>query len=540
MSTEFLYILREHLRVWLILCGIAAVLGLIFATVVSLLIHRWKAFSQIVLSLKLACADLTRLAPRRIYAISWLTFKEALQRRALHAFIVGIPLFMFAQWFLQSTDQSDISAKPYVTFVLTALRWMTIPVSLLLACWGLPQDIKDRSLHTVVTKPVRRSEILIGRIFGYSAMMTLVCAVLGVVGYIWIQRSTPARCRTQLVARVPIYAAGLSFYDRQGEETNQGINVGDVWAYRSYIEGGTKATAIWQFNNLTWDFIKAQGVLKFEYSFEAFRSYKGKVGEPIRFDLWLRKPGSNEKEDKIKWPISPPVQEFKEALNSAVIEMPAAKLEELGVPKLIQEGGKLEIEVACVDSAQYIGVARPDLFIRLPDRPFAVTFSKTVINLWLMNVLIIIIGCTGSCFLKGPVTTVLTFGLLLMGTFLRGTMDTLVNEFHRSVDGKVMGGGPLESLYRLLTQRNVMTPLDETSTKTLLEFFDRQALNLLSVASGFIPDFARYDTAERATNGFDINVLTQLIPAILSTVGFFIPCVILGYFALQVRELEAK
>jgi len=54
-------------------------------------------------------------------------------------------------------------------------------------------------------------------------------------------------CGTQEAARstasTPIYGK-LSFLDRQGNPASSGINVGDVWTFRSYIEGSTKAAAI--------------------------------------------------------------------------------------------------------------------------------------------------------------------------------------------------------------------------------------------------------------------------------------------------------
>ena len=53
-----------------------------------------------------------------------------------------------------------------------------------------------------------------------------------------------------LMARVPIYGK-LSFRDRAGQPAEKGINVGKEWTYRSYIEGGTLAAAVWTFQGIT-------------------------------------------------------------------------------------------------------------------------------------------------------------------------------------------------------------------------------------------------------------------------------------------------
>ena len=66
-------------------------------------------------------------------------------------------LFMFGSWFLTSAgEKADIQIQRHVVFVFTAVSWLVLPVVLMLACWGIPEDIKARSMHTVVTKPVRR------------------------------------------------------------------------------------------------------------------------------------------------------------------------------------------------------------------------------------------------------------------------------------------------------------------------------------------------------------------------------------------------
>ena len=39
-----------------------------------------------------------------------------------------------------------------------------------------------------------------------------------------------------LVARVPVYGK-LRFLDRTGQPAEKGINVGDEWTYRSFIDG---------------------------------------------------------------------------------------------------------------------------------------------------------------------------------------------------------------------------------------------------------------------------------------------------------------
>ena len=52
------------------------------------------------------------------------------------------------------------------------------------------------------------------------------------------------------MARVPVYGK-LGFKNRSGEDAEKGVNVGDEWTYRSFIEGGSQAAAMWTFEGIT-------------------------------------------------------------------------------------------------------------------------------------------------------------------------------------------------------------------------------------------------------------------------------------------------
>ena len=56
--------------------------------------------------------------------------------------------------------------------MLTATSYLVLLLALFLSSLSLPADIKNRTLHTVVTKPVRPSEIVLGRILGFAAVGT--------------------------------------------------------------------------------------------------------------------------------------------------------------------------------------------------------------------------------------------------------------------------------------------------------------------------------------------------------------------------------
>src|SRR6185369_2511226 len=177
---------------WLIVMAIVTAVGVVTLTAASLVAGGATGPLFILEQVKLGVGDWLGTSLRRIWAIALLTIRESIRRKALLVFVVFAVLFLFAGWFLSDT-KSDMSlqVKVYVSFVLRAISWLILPVVLLLSCWGVPEDIRLRSLHTVVTKPVRRHEIVLGRILGYCAIGGLVLVVMGIVGYIWIERQIP-------------------------------------------------------------------------------------------------------------------------------------------------------------------------------------------------------------------------------------------------------------------------------------------------------------------------------------------------------------
>ena len=532
---------------WALILCVISVIGTFVGGVSSLMGGGKRGLSEFFGVISRALSDLILVSPQRIFALATLTTRESVRRKALWIGAVFLVLFMFAGWFIGDSDDTT-PAKAYISFVITTIRWMLLPLAVLLSCWGLPADIKDRSLHTVVTKPVRRSEVVLGRIAGYSFVITAILLAVSVVGYAWILRVVPERSQRQLISRVPRFG-GMKMLDQNGDLFT-GVNVGDMLDLRRFIAGGTKELAMWQFQGLKESDFPNDQSLRLEYAFEAFRSYKGDISTQIEFSIDLVNPETNQ---RVRLGVQP-VNEFSSEIAHDLKENQTENL--ILIPRSISyldgettktadlfkdlvANGNLNVEIKCLDAAQYLGVSPGDLFVRMPDRSFAVGYWKTIFTTWLMLVLIITIGTTASCILKGPVATLTTFGLLILGVFLKNGLIMRLGKYY-SDGGEVVGGGSVEALYRLVSGLNESTPLDESITKTVIETLDSGVYAMLYLAQYVIPDISVFDASIYLANGFDVPLATCVLPSLLITLGFFIPAYIIGYFGLQIRELEAK
>ncbi len=168
----------------------AAVLGLL-ALVVAFVVAVLRygplgAGDAMFHTLKRGFLDLVSISPRRVLALTWLSVQESLRRRVLVGFGLFVLILLFAGWFLDS--RSSDPARLYISFVLTATTYLVLLMALFLSVFSLPADIKNKTIYTIVTKPVRPGEIVLGRILGFSLIGTLMLLVMGVVSYFFVVR----------------------------------------------------------------------------------------------------------------------------------------------------------------------------------------------------------------------------------------------------------------------------------------------------------------------------------------------------------------
>jgi hypothetical protein len=134
----------------------------------------------------LVAFDLPGTSIRRIYALARLAFKEAIRRKVLFVvglFVVGL---LMAGWFL-NPDSSE-PARLYISFVLTGTNYLMLALALFISAFSLPADIKSKTIYTIVTKPVRPTELVLGRMIGFLAVGTMMLIPMGIASYIFVVR----------------------------------------------------------------------------------------------------------------------------------------------------------------------------------------------------------------------------------------------------------------------------------------------------------------------------------------------------------------
>jgi len=121
---------------------------------------------------------------RRILSIARLTFWEGVRMRIVLVFVVVLIFVVLRLPFALRGDETLAGRlQTFLSYSLGALSIFLSLATVFLACATLSQDIRERSIQLVVTKPVSRFQILLGKWLGVNALNVLLIVLSGLVIY---------------------------------------------------------------------------------------------------------------------------------------------------------------------------------------------------------------------------------------------------------------------------------------------------------------------------------------------------------------------
>lgn len=520
--------------------------------------------------------DILRWRWRRILAIARLSFKEAVRRRVVWVFLLMALVYLFpARWFFAQQVKPEDDLKTTISVISIAMTVLFIAVALLLSSFSIPSDVKNQTIHTIVTKPLERFEIVLGRFIGYVALLTIALVVITAASVAMILTSNidPAAREESMKARVPTYGI-LDFsrervVDRRLERQGfAGIDVGREYSYRKYIAGDPQSThrAIWSFNDP--DRLKTladRDSVTLEFAFDVYRTTKGEEnkGVSVSFEVvtWKWDPANEDEfarrtanlknvkpSDGERWKrINAIAEEFGRYQFDGVnvydyhtynIEIPPGLFKNAltGTPNKdsplqSHEGpAYVQVKVRCNTTSQMIGVAAFDLYILESQGIFWLNFFKGAVGLWCRLCMVIGLAVVASTYLAGVVAFVGALFLFLAGYFL---------DFIRSLAaGMNEGGGPFESFTRLVKGTTVAGELDQTPSTQVALFGDDVFRWLLRRIINIIPDTEQFSWSEYLAQGFSIQPSFILLNLLL-LFAYLLPWAVLAYYLMRSREIAA-
>lgn len=531
--------------------------------------------------------DCLNMRWRRIYALAKLSFKEAVRRRVVWVFLFILILYLFpARWFFQEKPEDEI--KSIVGVTMRGINVLLILVGMLLVAFSIPTDIKNLTIHTIVTKPVERFEIVMGRFFGYLGLVTAALVLMTTFGLVLINAGNVSEqaAEESMKARVARYGKlefGRVGPDRQfaSSEDFSGVDIGREDVYRKYIAGhpSSPQRAVWNFSSVPARFEQMDSV-PLEFAFDIYRTTKGEEGTGVQvtFEVVTQawdpakriddplNPGSkismqdaydrdakgltNITPDSPNWAkvnglaerygryvyqnwqifdyhtsrIAVPGSLFRNAALASPEKKTSTAGSANGTPHRVQ------VRVKCETPSQFVGMARFDLYFVESEGNFSLNYFKGAIGVWFRLVIALAIAITLSTYFAGVLSFLIAMSLFILGFFL-----DFIREFS---SGANIGGGPLESLARLVKNSNATAELDVTPTVRALQMFDGVSRWIWRRVTTVIPDVDRYGLTEYVAQGFNIGP-EFLLMNFITLVAYVLPWLVAAYYLMKVREIAA-
>lgn len=588
----------------------------------------------------LVLPEVSRLRGRRLYAIAWHSWTESFRR--MWAPWVVIVLFAvvlaFTSWFLQPAREAELSRLYVGTLMLLSSILLTFTI-VILAPISLPNDIRQQTIFTIVSKPTRRLELVWGRIVGFMALVTVLILVFASISLVYFSRMVgaaitdqvavaeryeaenkpelaqqareqAAQLRTRMSARQPVYGS-LIFFDSLGDQRRQGIDVGLELPRRSFVEGATPSRAIWRFapalpnpfnpeqvlnrpidvsvflvpNTLEWlenqlfelkdevalaqqemasanvtaarnrqlsdvvsrsqaqietyqaqfdnmlkreQSLKAQNTpeaeanslhsppIPIEMVFTVYRTTKGDLGDPVYASLIATNPRPGARPFNAVFPI----REYytnQRTLPSSI---------------LVGSKGLLTIEVRCLSPNQYLGMAEEDLFLVASQGSFWANYVRGLLGIWLQALILTAIGVFAGTFLSWPVALLATVFFFVAGNVGFQGLQAM------ALSSDLVGGGPFESMIRMLSHDNLVADLAPTPGVIVAQTLDSVVMPIMSRLVYLVPNFSALDVSDTVAAGFAVPWV-RLGQLVLLALAYAIPFSIAGYFILRNREVAA-
>ncbi len=392
-----------------------------------------------------------------ILTIAKHTFREALRKKIVHL-LIGLGIIIIAiSPYIPTTDEPDAKVKMVFVVFFQVVALLCIMGIILLSASSLPNEIEDKTIYSILSKPISRLKIVAGKIAGFAALSALMIVVLGLFNAAVIHRAAlrlPQDYSGIVKARGEYGASQFSIQGRL-HHSRQGIQ---------WIEGGRTGVAVWSFSGL---------------------GNKGYGCLPCEAELALKIENSRGLDEAIPLMVrveNPVTGLFKEQILSARIDDPLTIRID---PQILQKADAVNVSVFPINKAHYVGATQGNVKLYSVQERFAFNYAKALAITLLKFILIVAIGVMVSTYLSAPVSIAATFVVFLCGHVLDFVKDFSLLIQHSHTHEEVIPGA-VEKPHAFLV---------------FLDYLMRRPLEWLLVA---LPDFKKFDSLKFLLKGIDI------------------------------------
>jgi len=380
----------------------------------------------------------------RLWAIATMTLIEASRRRVFVILLLFAVALLSSVFFFPSVEVEG-RLRLIEVWALRASALFTAIVGLFLAGFSLPQDFETKRIYMIVTKPVSKPLVFLGRYLGYAMLLALFIVTMGLITTMFLRtvKLLSSEKFPALVAYPRLQADDFEFpggKELEGGQAKAGIRFGPenalVWTFRGLHRSDFDESA------------RLQARLIFGAVEDTFRSsgtVEFRVVNPKGQAHTVRLAMNTNEERQFPFPAS-----------------------------LIGDDGILQVQIRCADSDGIVASNDDWLVLYEKSMLFELAFARGLALILFQSLIVLSITLMASTFLSAPLSIIL--GIML---YLVGSVHSYVREGSREID---------HSLAEIRLTPNRTRPAGELPPM-LLRFSSETSKYVLKA----IPDFANFD-----------------------------------------------
>ncbi|MFP4499748.1 MAG: ABC transporter permease [Candidatus Hydrogenedentota bacterium] len=132
-------------------------------------------------------ANTLMIAFRGPLTIAQYTFREGIRKKLLVGFLILSLLVIFGSSFLGAfldpatvgDVESDINLKLVKDICVTTISIFGVLITIFMSAMAVPTELENRVIYTVLSKPVRRLQYLLGKFIGVQFIIIINLALMG-------------------------------------------------------------------------------------------------------------------------------------------------------------------------------------------------------------------------------------------------------------------------------------------------------------------------------------------------------------------------
>jgi hypothetical protein len=415
------------------------------------------------------------ISPGGLWAVARLTLLEASRRKVFIILLLFMGAILSSMAFFPSVEPAG-RLRLMEIWALRAISLFTALVALFITGFSLPGDFEQRRIYLLVTKPISKATIFLGKFLGLTILLAVFVAAMGLV--------------TLLFIRTVQALSGPGFPKVQAFERHEAEAFGAIEPLpKEDPDDPARMILARSQGALQWEF---RGLRREDFTSTIALETRLSIGSP---DDKFRSSGTVTLDATTPADKSFHAEEFINTNEDREWSIPAG---------LIGPDGVLKIRLQCGDSDGFLSGGPSSAAIFLKPVWFEPVFIRGLLLLFFQSVTVLSVTLMASAILSAPLSILL--GILL---YIVGSSHGYVREGTRDID---------RSLAELSAgKKHVQTPAEIPS------WFLRFSSTVSNAVLFLVPDYEHFDYGkwllkDRAVTGRDLGAAAlRALPVVLIT-----------------------